>query len=258
MSFQSKLSLVAGMSTTKQKCLTTVIAGGQRKRERWRPGLLTEQVAVFVKRESLGKFSLHLPPRPAVMYPQLPRETLSTLSVCHCFQLSSFTSHVHTSYGTCWHHHKCEKKKVWRVWGRSVIGCHSWTASYLRHSRWREERLSLYWAGLWTDTRFTVPLGYSSLSIGGIESGECNKSFNGGPAKSFSVDFKDSLHEAMDCFEFFGPGVCLHRASCKESSTTACMVFILHTRIHAYTMLHGHKLRKEKTHAHTHGHGDTN
>lgn len=50
-----------------------------------------------------------------------------------------------------------------------------------------------------------MPLGYSSPSIGGIESGECNKSFNGGPTKSYSVDFKDSWHEAMDCFEFFWP-----------------------------------------------------
>lgn len=181
--------------SNKENIQPIILAGGQRKMERWRSSLLTEQVAVFVKRESLGKFSVHLRPKPAVMYPQLSRETLSThseLTLCFCSQLPLSLHHTCTLHTVHSHCRKWRKHKVCRVGGRGVIGCHSWNTSHLRHSRWRERRLSLYWVWLWTDARFAVPLGYSSLSIGGIERRECNKSFNGGPTKSYSVDFKDS------------------------------------------------------------------
>lgn len=43
-----------------------------------------------------------------------------------------------------------------------------------------------------------------------------------GPTKAYTVDFKDSCHAAMDCFEFFRPRVCSHgpaAESCTSHTT---------------------------------------
>lgn len=136
-----------------RKLQTKIIAGEQRKKERWCSSLLTEQVALFGKRETPGKFNPHLPPQAAVRCPQRPGKMLSSMTVCHHFFLNS----KHTlSYHTCWETQQYKWQKGLTCWRQAVIGWHSWITSRLRKPRWYKESLLLYQARMWTDTHLIM------------------------------------------------------------------------------------------------------
>lgn len=97
---------------------------------------------------------------------------------------------------------------------------------------------------MWTDTRFIPPEGYTSLSIGEIEYSKDHKSFNGVPTRAYAVDFKDFLHETLDCFEFFGPGVCMHGPSA-DSNALKPLFLQIHAPLHEHEYTKRHKLNPQ-------------